>query len=151
MGTDFSTIAEEIEKHGWVLSRPAGVSMHPMLRPYKDPIYVVKPKRPFKVNDVVVYYRGENKQIVMHRIIKIRKNDYVIRGDNCLHNEYGITNSDIFGILEGFYKDERYIDCEKNKLYKVYVFFNRLTYFPRCALKKLRNNLKYLIKKLDER
>ncbi len=146
MENTFSTIAGEIEKNGWVLSRPVGVSMKPMLRCYKDPIYVVKPSRPFKVNDVVVYYVGENNQIVMHRIIKVRKNDYVIRGDNCLNNEYGITDDDIFGILEGFYRGERYIDCEKSKPYKVYVFFNRITYYPRFLIKKAAHLLRALIK-----
>ncbi len=148
MASTFSTIADELQKNGWVLSRPAGISMKPMLRPYKDPIYVVKPSKPFKVNDVVVYYRGENKQIVMHRIVKIRENDYVIRGDNCLYNEYGIRSDDIFGVLEGFYRGERYIDCEKSKLYKVYVFLNRFTYFPRCIFKIPGHLFKFLIKKI---
>ena len=29
----------------------------------------------------------------------MRENDYVIRGDNCLKNEYGITDDQIVGVL----------------------------------------------------
>ncbi len=131
-----SSIADEIKKNGWVMTKPVGVSMSPMLRYRKDPIILKKPDKPFKVNDVVAYVRRSDGQQVMHRIIKINNENLVIRGDNCLYNEYTVKSEDIFAILTGFYKGEKYIDCEKSRSYKIYVFFNRATYYPRFVLKK---------------
>ena len=147
----YSTIKNELDQNGWVLTKPVGNSMYPMLRYCKDPIIVQKPTRPFKVNDVPVYVRKSDKSLVMHRIIAIKNGNYIIRGDNCLYKEYGITDNDIIGILAGFYRGDKFFDCEKNRLYKVYIVLNRLTYPARVVwapLKKTGIKVKHFLKKL---
>ncbi len=143
-----SSIAAEIEKNGWVMTRPVGVSMWPMLRYRKDPIILKKPNKPFKVNDVVAYVRRPDGQQVMHRIVKIKNGNLVIRGDNCAYNEYTVRQQDIFAVLTGFYRGEKYIDCEKNYVYKIYIFLNRATYYPRFVFKKCKSYAYRFLKKI---
>ena len=35
--------------------------------------------------------------------------------------ERGIKDEQVLGVLKGFYRGERYVDCEKNRLYHIYV------------------------------
>ena len=110
--------------------------MLPMLKQKRDTVVIEKLTRKPKVNDVVLYQR-KDKKYVLHRIIKIKGNSYVIRGDNCFYNEYDITDNDILGILCGFYKGEKYVDCSKNAFYKMYVFIWKSTYYLRFFLRKM--------------
>ena len=146
-----SSVIKELNENGWVLSKPVGKSMYPMLRYCKDPIVIEKPKRPFKVNDVPVYMKGKDRHFVMHRIIGIKNGRYIIRGDNCIYSEYEITDDDIVGILTGFYRGDKFIDCEKNRLYKVYIVLNRVSYPLRLAwyrFKRVGSKVKRLLKKM---
>lgn len=127
-----------------ILEVPTGFSMWPMLKNKTDQIVISSISAPLKIHDVILYKRT-NGQYVLHRIIKINKKGYVIRGDNCINSEYDISDEQIFGILQGFYKRDRYIDCENSFLYKFYVLFWRLTFVPRVGIMqvlKLKNYIK---------
>ncbi len=79
-----------------------GVSMLPLLREGKDLFTIAqKGKERCKVGDVVLYRRFD-KQYVLHRIIKVRQEDYVILGDNCIQKEYNVKDEDILGIMISF-------------------------------------------------
>ncbi len=132
--TDYRAI---LEKDGVLAQLPVGFSMYPMLRQNYDTVIIEKIKEKPKENDVVFYHRDDGKY-VLHRIIKVKNDGYVIRGDNCFFNEYDITDKHIIGILKGFYRGEKYVDCKLNKRYKAYVFFNRSTYFLRYLLHSVR-------------
>ena len=129
---DFKTV---LEKDGVLAQLPLGTSMLPMLKQKRDTVVIEKLTKKPKVNDVVLYQR-KNKDYVLHRIIKIKNDSYVIRGDNCFYNEYDITDNDIIGILSGFYKDEKYVDCSKSIFYKFYVFIWRSSYYLRFFFRK---------------
>lgn len=138
-----ATIENLLSEYGQILEVPVGISMWPMLKNREDQILIKSVSFPLHVNDVVLFKR-ENGQYVLHRIIKIRHNDYVIRGDNCLDNEYGITDNQIIGVLQGFYKGDHYIDCYKSLAYKVYVLICRITFLPRVLVKRVFMLLKKL-------
>lgn len=121
---------EQIEKEGKILVSPLGISMMPILRQKHDIMLIEKISKPLKVKDAVLFKR-ENGQYVMHRIIRITKDGYDIRGDNCVNTEYSIKSSQIVGIMTGFYRDEKFVDCERNFLYRVYVVFVRPIYYFR--------------------
>ena len=91
-------IAEEIANHGNCISTVVGYSMMPLLRQRKDIILLEKPNGRLKKYDVPLYQRANGK-LVLHRILKVRENDYVICGDNCYTKEYGITDDMIIGVL----------------------------------------------------
>ena len=62
---------------------------------------------------------------MLHRLIEINNGKYVLLGDNVLYKEHNITDKNILGVLRGFYRGDRYVDCETDKAYKIYVFFVR--------------------------
>ena len=93
---------EYLKKYGTLTYSNVGTSMLPLIRQGKDLFIITKKgKRRFKRGDVVLYRRPPNKY-VLHRIIEVRPDDYVILGDNCINKEYGIKDSDILGVMTGF-------------------------------------------------
>ena len=90
-----------------------------MLREGRDTIRVEALEGRARARDVVLYERGDGKH-VLHRVIRVRESDYVIRGDNCDYTEYGITDEMIIGRLVGFWRGERYVSCD-GRLYRLYV------------------------------
>ena len=133
---DITSIKDALEKEGVVITNPMGDSMYPMLAQGKDSIVVKKLCCPPKENDVVLYLRDSGKY-VLHRVIKVLPDGYVIRGDNCCGNEYDIKDRHLIGVLVGFYKKDKYVDCEKSKAYKAYIYLNRYTYYIRYPFRKL--------------
>lgn len=100
---------------------PVGVSMWPMLRNRHDVMMVVPAEGELHRYDVALYRRGE--KYVLHRVVrhygKGPKKGYVICGDNCVMLEY-IPREDVLGVLRGFYRDGRHIDCETSRGYHLY-------------------------------
>ena len=124
-----SNLEQIIAEEGEILELPRGYSMWPMLINKRDTIVIKKPEFPLKAHDVVLYRRPD--KCVLHRFLYKKGDILVIRGDNCRENELDITEDRIFGVLKGFYKGDKFIDCETNKGYKFYVWFWRYTYWPR--------------------
>ncbi len=132
----YNQIEEIIERDGQVLETTYGQSMQPMLRQGENPIVISKITSPVKKGDVILF-RCESGKYLLHRIIKIRKQGYLTRGDNNLFNDGFIKEKQIKGILTGYYEDEKYIDCSKNFRYKVYSFFIPLRYHRRMFVRKV--------------
>ena len=109
---------EIIKRDGQLLYLTVGRSMEPMLHERRNPVVITKIFRKLKKYDVVLYKRRAD--YVLHRIVKIKDGKYIIRGDNCYENEYNITDREIIGVLAGYYKGKKYIDCKKNIRYKLY-------------------------------
>ena len=117
--SDYSSIKEILDKTGLYTGLTMGNSMEPLIHQQRDNIIVVKNKERLKKYDVPVYLTKSGKY-VMHRIIKVCDDHYVIVGDNRTEREY-VTDDMICGVLAGFYKNgKRYVDCQKSKSYKLY-------------------------------
>lgn len=114
-----STFEQELEKNGRLVYTNVGDSMMPLLRQRRDLIIIEKPKGRLKKYDVPLYKRTSG-QYVLHRILKVRQNDYVICGDNRYRREFGVTDEQIIGVLTGFVRDGKTFSTD-NKGYKVYV------------------------------
>lgn len=115
----YNSIKEILDKTGTYTGLTMGSSMQPLIHQQKDNIIVVKNKGRLKKYDVPVYITSSGKY-VMHRIIKVCDDHYVIVGDNLLAKEY-VTDDMICGVLVGFYKNgKHYVDCRKSVLYKIY-------------------------------
>lgn len=141
------SIEELLERDGEIMRLPVGTSMYPMLVNRQDQMIIKKVDRPLRVNDVVLFKRN-NGQYVLHRLVRIRKGEYVFRGDNQVFDEYGITDRHILGILKGYYKNDEYIDCETDKRYKRYVRKTRVTYAVRSFFRRLLMFIRRLFGKL---
>lgn len=113
------TIKEALDTTGKYTGLTKGTSMEPLIHHQRDNIIVIKNKERLKKYDVPVYLNS-NGDYVMHRVVKVCDDHYVIVGDNLLQREY-VTDDMICGVLVGFYKDgKKYIDCQSSRLYKLY-------------------------------
>lgn len=116
---ELTSIKEILEKNGKYTGLTAGTSMRPIIHQGRDNIIVVKPEGRLKKYDVPVYQLPSGKY-VMHRIIEVHDDHYIIMGDNLKHREY-VTDDMICGRLIGYYrKGKHYVDCDNNKFYKLY-------------------------------
>ena len=87
-----------IERDGRLVYTNVGDSMRPLIRQDRDILIIEKPHGRLKKYDVPLYKRDSG-QYVLHRVLKVRENDYVICGDNRYCKEYGITDRHIIGVL----------------------------------------------------
>ena len=72
-----STYEEQIEQHGSLIYTNVGDSMLPLMREHRDLLIIEKrPEGRCKKFDIVLYRRPSGKHI-LHRIIKVRKDDYI--------------------------------------------------------------------------
>lgn len=101
---------EEILNHqSSFIIAPKGTSMMPLLREGIDTVQIKKINEPLKKLDVVLFKRIDG-TYVLHRIIKIKKDYYLICGDNQGILEKVYPNQ-IIGAMEGYFRAEEYISC----------------------------------------
>jgi signal peptidase I len=114
-----STFEEQLAKNGKLIYTNRGDSMMPLIKQDRD-LLIIKPVHGrLKKYDVPLYKRDSG-QYVLHRILKVRKNDYVICGDNRWVKEYGIRDRHIIGVLTAVVRNGKEISVNDWK-YKVYV------------------------------
>lgn len=101
-------LEDVISKQGVYVCTTSGVSMYPMLRDRTDTVVVSPCFGRLKKYDVPLYKRGDS--YVLHRIIKVLPDSYIVRGDNCAYSERGITDEEIIGVLTGFYRGNKNIN-----------------------------------------
>ena len=148
-------IEDVLEEQVFFAGPTSGVSMYPMLRNRRDTI-VIKPfEGRLKKFDVPVY--KVNGRYVMHRVIKVLPDAYIIRGDNCTNKEY-VTDDMIIGKLDEFYRNPK--DPSKIKgteakpvnmdgfKYKAYVHVMHYSFPIRLVYKKCRRVLGRIKRKI---
>lgn len=142
-----SKIEEILAKEGVYVSTTAGVSMYPMLRNRRDTIIVTPCSGRLGKYDIPLYKRGDH--YVLHRIIKVLPDSYVIRGDNCMQSEHGITDKDIIGVLTGFYRKNKQVNME-GAAYKAYVRLCIASFPIRYVYYRIKHAVATLVKKLKK-
>ena len=139
-----STFEEEIKKSGTIIYTNVGDSMMPFIRQGRDVLVISRTEGRLKRYDVPLYKRDSG-QYVLHRILKVRENDYVICGDNRCSREYGITDRHIIGVLTGVIRDGKEIPVTDRK-YRIYVHL-WCDFFPvRAFIIRVRQFLKRRLK-----
>ena len=112
-------IREILDNDGTVSFVPMGRSMYPLLTG-SDKVVIGKFSKPLKKYDLPFYYRSGSNQYVIHRVVGFDNNGgYVMCGDFQLEKEYGIKDSDIIGIVVGFYRKNKYHSVSSMS-YKIY-------------------------------
>ncbi len=114
-----STFEEQLAQNGRLIYTNKGDSMMPLIKQDRD-LLVIKPVNGRLKKYDVPLYRRDSGQYVLHRILKVRKDDYVICGDNRWSKEYGISDRHIIGVLTAVVRDGRVVSFESWK-YKLYV------------------------------
>jgi hypothetical protein len=108
-----------IERDGRLVYTNIGDSMRPLIRQDRDLLIIAKPQGRLKKYDVPLYKR-DNGQYVLHRVLKVRPDDYVICGDNRYAKEYGISDRHIIGVLTAVVRDGKEMPITDWR-YKAYV------------------------------
>ena len=140
---------QELESTGKYYSVPRGVSMWPMIRNKKDIVEVHKLDHLARRYDLVMYVRGANQQGVLHRVLHVRENDYIIAGDNCWQKEY-IPHDRVMGIAVRFCRKEKWHEVTE-KPYLLYVHLWTDFFFIRRPVLRLRDMAKKVLRKLKVR
>lgn len=141
--TDYENYLAE---HGSLTYSNVGVSMMPLLRQGRD-LFTVRAKGAARCKKYdVVLYRRPPSHYVLHRIIEVRKKDYVILGDNCIAKETGITDADIIGVMTSYVRGGKTHTTD----YLPYRIYSRVIVAAapfRIALRRLRRKLGKLLRR----
>lgn len=112
LGNDNSEQQQEslrdiIAKQGKLIYTNVGISMMPLLRQRRDLLIIgPPPEGRLRMWDIPLYQRdGDVHKYVLHRVLWVRKHDYIICGDNQWRPETGITDRHIVGVLEAVSRD----------------------------------------------
>ena len=95
----YMTFEEILLRDGYLVYKTRGKSMEPMLHENRDLVILQVPSSRLKKYDVALYKRGN--AYVLHRVIGVEKECYLIRGDNVYTTEQ-VPFDDVIGVLTGF-------------------------------------------------
>lgn len=110
---------EVLEENGSIIYTNIGFSMMPLLRQKRDIIEIQKNSTGrCKKYDAVLYKRGD--RYILHRILKVLPDTYVIAGDHNTFLDPPVTDDMILGVMTRVIRDGKSITPD-NFWYKVYV------------------------------
>ena len=142
--SDYKT---ELEKNGTIAFVAEGYSMWPIIK-HRGSSVIVESKKERLTELEVGFYKRQDGTYVLHRVIEVLPDGYVMCGDSQLFIEK-VSEEQVFGKLVGFYKKANYVDCadEKyiNKVKKWYK--NKGLRKVRIKFFNLKNKLKSILKK----
>jgi len=107
-----------IEDNGVLVYRNVGDSMLPLIKQGRDILVIEKISKPLKRLDIPLYKRPSG-QYVLHRILKCKKDGYVMCGDNRYVKEYGVAEEQMIGVLTKIVRNGKEISVYsgKNRFY----------------------------------
>lgn len=111
-------IEQQIDQEGYYISTTVGDSMYPMLRNRRDQVLIESVDCDLQRYDLPLYRRPSG-EYVLHRILRVEKNTYIVCGDNRWSKER-VPKNWIIGKMTGFYRDNIWVD-HKNTKYRLYV------------------------------
>ena len=114
-----SSFEEILKTEGQLIYTGVGDSMWPLIRQGHDLVVIRRTTGRIKKIDVPLY-RRDSGQYVLHRVLKVRENDYVLCGDNRWHRETGITDRHILGVLTAVIRDRKQLSITDWR-YRLYV------------------------------
>ena len=133
-----ATFEEELALHGSFAITAIGRSMMPLLRENRDLLVIRRmPRgadgRPQRARryDVVLYKREG--RYILHRVLKVLPEGYVICGDNNWKREYDIYDAQILGVMTAFVRDGVETPVTDGR-YKLYVHLWCDFYYIRAAV-----------------
>ena len=141
------TIEEVLRERGKYIGPTVGTSMLPMLKHRRDTIVVEAKTQRLKPLDVALYKRGT--AYILHRVLEVRENDYIIRGDNCYYDEI-VPEECVIGVLTEFFRNKKHYHCT-DKRYLKYVNKRVKNYPRRRFFQNLREKTITALKKTVKR
>lgn len=126
---------EELKKRKQLLIVPVGISMQPLFKNSVTPVVVEYLSEKPQKNDIILYNK-DNNVLVLHRVISVKKDGVITRGDGCVGKGMFIPYSNVFGKCTAFYKGNKLVSIN-NVWYKLYVFVWKLLYPLRIIMSRL--------------
>lgn len=106
--SELNNVERVLREQGFVVAPVKGDSMLPMLDEKRDAVKIVPVTRtPLEKYDLPLYRRPGG-QLVLHRILEVKRRHYVICGDNRRELEK-VPHRWVIGVTEGFFKDGKYV------------------------------------------
>ncbi len=139
-----SSFEKLLARDGVLVYKIKGTSMEPMLRQDRDLVVIRVPASRLRKYDVAFYKRGE--LFILHRVIAVKDDFYLIRGDNTYALET-VPDSDVLGVLTSFQRKGKHIETT-SKLYLFYVRFWNAIYPLRRLRFRVRRRLIRVARKL---
>lgn len=102
-----SSIRRELAAHGSLVYTNVGVSMRPLIRQGRDLLVIRTCTGRLRKYYIPLYQRPSG-QYVLHRIVRVLPDGYVLCGDNCTQLEH-VTDDQILGVLTALERDGRTI------------------------------------------
>lgn len=136
-----------LDTNGYLLYTNVGVSMLPLLRQKRDIIEIRKVGTDrCKKYDVVLYKRGD--KYILHRILKVLPDGYIIAGDHNTIVEKDIKDKNILGVMTRVIRNGKSITPD-NLLYKLYVHLWCDIYPVRMMILKIKAFMGRVLRKIQ--
>jgi hypothetical protein len=126
---------------------PKGTSMLPLLVQGVDSVVLKRREGTPVQKHEIAFYRRDNGQFVLHRVMKIRKDGtHIMCGDNQYKLEFGIRPDQILGYVSEIYKGDKPLGLHSLR-YRIYVFFwtfmpyRRVIRFPKRVASAIKRKL----------
>lgn len=117
---DLAPVFAELLKEGKAVKfTVVGNSMYPIFRDKIDSVVLEKAEKLKKYD--IPFYKRENGEYILHRIVKSKDGIFSCAGDNEFEIEYPVYSHQVIGKVSGFYRRGRFISC-KNIAYRCYAF-----------------------------
>lgn len=133
-------IVGKLEQDGDVKIPARGYSMCPLFRHGRDQVCL----RPVDATALrkydIIFYRRPNGKYVLHRVVGVKKDGYVLRGDGQLLDEYPVPPEWVIARVEGFCRGGRDYSCA-HWGHRVYAVVWVHTVWVRRGWAKLRGGL----------
>ena len=113
----YPIIRERLGEGGTVELPITGTSMLPLLVWGRDSVDIQRMPTPQKGD--IIFYRRDNGQFVLHRIIGKNEKGFILCGDNQWEKEYGIEPRHIIAVVTAVNRKGKKISTD-NKGYKLY-------------------------------
>ena len=110
---------ELLMREGRLVYKAKGVSMKPMLYQDRDLVVIEKVRSRLQPMDVAFYRRGQLS--VLHRVIFVQPDGYLIRGDNTYSLET-VSDTAVLGVLTSFVRNGKMYQVT-DRSYQLYVRF----------------------------
>lgn len=134
---EYVAVLKEMMEDGHEVSMTVvGTSMEPFLLHNRDKIYFRKPEGPIKKGDMVFYQRTTG-AYVMHRVMKVKKQQYYMAGDHQTFLEGPIAEKQIFAKVVSVERAGAWL-TEEDKRWKFYAGWWRRLFWIRKVVNKLK-------------